>query len=80
MFTTQLFDIKIQFKSKYVSFQGQDEFTDDVDIKCKSKILLKFSFIAQTVSQLKVDKLQIQYQQGTKSLQLKCNLVFKSFL
>ena len=61
MFTTQLFDIKIQFKSKYVSFQGQDEFTDDVDIKCKSKILLKFSFIAQTVSQLKVDKLQIQY-------------------
>ncbi|XP_042258034.1 uncharacterized protein LOC121889876 [Thunnus maccoyii] len=31
-----------------------NEFSDDVDSECKSKILLKFSFIAQTVSQLKV--------------------------
>ena len=54
MITKQVFQNNIQFKFVFVSFQGHDEFSDDVDSECKSKILLKFSFIAQTVSQLKV--------------------------
>ncbi|XP_067436962.1 uncharacterized protein, partial [Thunnus thynnus] len=46
----KVIDLKFQGKNVF----SRDEFSDDVDSECKSKILLKFSFIAQTVSQLKV--------------------------
>ncbi|KAM7366045.1 hypothetical protein PAMP_015514 [Pampus punctatissimus] len=36
-----------------LNVQGHDESSDDVNIKCKSKVLLKLSIIAQTVSKLK---------------------------
>ena len=45
MITKQVFQNNIQFKFVFVSFQGHDEFSDDVDSECKK--LLKFSFFLQ---------------------------------
>ncbi|XP_067435866.1 uncharacterized protein [Thunnus thynnus] len=63
-----------------LKFQGHDEFSDDVDSECKSKILLKFSFIAQTVSQLKVKLDSVLMLAGCQNTEAKVESDLSIFL